>query len=700
MPRRSLAWWLCCSLWLPSLGCGDDTSTRMDRIDQRRDAGAPERMDASSREAGPPGLIEVDEDAGIDAGRNANADKPDAETGGCGDGRLQPREVCDDGNDRSGDGCSADCTQRERDYVCPAPGQACVSSVVCGDGRVSGRERCDDGNLRDDDGCDRECKLEAGYRCSRPGALCTAAECGDGVVAADEQCEDDNDTPTDGDGCSAQCRLEPGWVCDRAGAACREAVCNDGVQEGGEPCDDGNTLIGDGCTPFCEVEPDCSAGACRSRCGDGLLLPNSDEECDDGNLVDRDGCSSKCKREKGFVCEAAQAELPDVLAVPVTYRDFIALPVEGRERHPDFELFVGSVVTEGLVQSRLGTDGKPVYAGRCDDSGIPYPELPPNTGTCPDNQQLTTRRNFDQWYRDTPSVNVSKIERMPLSRDPADGVYRNAYPAFFPWDGDPRSWVRNGQELEVEGHNYGFTSELHTYFEYTPDAENPPTLSFTGDDDVWVFINRTLAVDIGGMHTELERSVTLDAATAERLQLEAGNIYELALFQAERHSTGSHFNLSLEGFVSGRSVCEAQCGDGVVAGRETCDDSKNDSRYDGCTKDCQRAAHCGDGKRDQPNEACDDGINITTYSADGKAGCAPGCVLSAYCGDGEVDSAAGEACDDGKNTGAYGRCGKTCQLGPRCGDGTIQSDAGETCDDANQLSGDGCSQRCELETPD
>ena len=52
---------------------------------------------------------------------------------------------------------------------------------------------------------------------------------------------------------------------------------------------------------------------------------------------------------------------------------------------------------------------------------------------------------------------------------------------------------------------------------------------------------------------------------------------------------------------------------------------------------------------DEPQEACDDGVNITTYSANGKAGCAPGCKLSAYCGDGQVDSAAGEECDDGRS---------------------------------------------------
>jgi cysteine-rich repeat protein len=198
---------------------------------------------------------------------------------------------------------------------------------------------------------------------------------------------------------------------------------------------------------------------------------------------------------------------------------------------------------------------------------------------------------------------------------------------------------------------------------------------------------------------EVERSVTLDPATASRLGLEPGKIYEIALFHAERHVESSNFNLTLQGFVPARSKCEPRCGDGVVAGRETCDDGKNAGDYGSCTKDCQRAAFCGDGHRDQPQEACDDGLNITAYSATGKPGCAPGCVPSAFCGDGQVDSAAGEKCDEGNNTGKYGHCAKGCVFGPRCGDGALQPEEGEACDDGNQISGDGCSKRCQSEAP-
>jgi cysteine-rich repeat protein len=55
--------------------------------------------------------------------------------GDCGNARLDNVELCDDGNQASGDGCSQYCT-RETDWRCGEPGQACQS--VYGDGACSG----------------------------------------------------------------------------------------------------------------------------------------------------------------------------------------------------------------------------------------------------------------------------------------------------------------------------------------------------------------------------------------------------------------------------------------------------------------------------------------------------------------------------------------------------------------------------------
>jgi len=604
------------------------------------------------------------------------------DTSGCGDGIIQPGEFCDDGNSAPGDGCSADCKTVEQDFACPTPGEACESTVACGDGKISGTETCDDGDTTSGDGCSSTCQLEAGWQCPAPDAPCVAAMCGDGILAGKEECEDGGSPPVSGDGCSDTCKREHGFACDVVGMPCHATVCGDMIVEGDEPCDDGNDDIGDGCNPFCEVEPTCNQGPCTSACGDGLILPSDSEECDDGNATDGDGCSSLCTIEPGFTCIEVTGQLPPTLDVPVAYRDVIALPTAGNTKHPDFEQFSGTIQTPGLVENLLGMDGKPVYTGLCGPGFV--------AANCPYNQQTTTQANFDEWYNDVPAVNKKVVTHISLTQQP-DGSYYFPTANFFPVDG--LGWVASGNE-DGTSHNFGFTSEIRTWFTYN----GGEFLQFSGDDDVWVFINGRLALDLGGLHPPVSGNFTITPAKAAALgNLVAGNVYEVALFHAERHSTGSNFNLTLNGFVSAKSDCETDCGDMIVAGDEECDDGTNDGSYGTCNPDCTFGPHCGDSVVQMPDEQCDDGTNLTTYSFNGAPGCAPGCKLGAYCGDGLTQSLFGEQCDDGTNDGSYNGCTAACTLGPHCGDGIVQANQGEQCDDGNTVGGDGCKSDCKLE---
>jgi len=180
-----------------------------------------------------------------------------------------------------------------------------------------------------------------------------------------------------------------------------------------------------------------------------------------------------------------------------------------KEDHADFEYVIGD--DPGIVRADLGADDKPVYTG---SDGNPT---------------TTTKENFDQWFRDVAGVNKSVSFPITLSKMGSVFTYDNG--SFFPLDG--QGWGNEGHD-----HNFHFTYELHTTFHYA----GGETFKFTGDDDLFVFINKKLAIDLGGVHGSMTGEVILDAE-AGKLGLTKGKVYALDFFFAERHLTESHFRI-------------------------------------------------------------------------------------------------------------------------------------------------------------
>ncbi len=247
--------------------------------------------------------------------------------------------------------------------------------------------------------------------------------------------------------------------------------------------------------------------------------------------------------------------LPSTLSLTGVVRDFREVGVAGG--HADFE----RNPTGGFAQYQqecndlLDGDGKPAFRSTGfkvtkdwkDAQGrnmiAPRSYISARTGDVAGTMATsaggatTTAANFAQWFRDVPGVNMSRPLSITLVRNPGtnsytfndttDATYRNKG-GFFPINGEMLG------NSAGDNKNFHFTFELTTNFQFKRNTGQ--VFSFTGDDDVWVFIDNKLVVDIGGIHSAVNQSINLDRCD----WLVDGQTYSLKFFFAERHRTQSN----------------------------------------------------------------------------------------------------------------------------------------------------------------
>jgi len=186
-----------------------------------------------------------------------------------------------------------------------------------------------------------------------------------------------------------------------------------------------------------------------------------------------------------------------------------------------------------ILDSAYNDDGsRAEYAAKCPTCNQKY------TVACFQNPSTTTNNMTKEW-RDSTYRGVAAFDRTWFADGTALGTYYGAAPtgcAVRPGPGNGGTTTNRA--------NLSFCFESHAQFTYEKGQE----FLFRGDDDIWIFINNQLVIDLGGIHNAAPGYVDLDTIKVPEV-LEAGKTYPIDIFFCERMATQSNVRVSTNMYI-------------------------------------------------------------------------------------------------------------------------------------------------------
>ncbi|MGB8297456.1 MAG: DUF4215 domain-containing protein [Polyangia bacterium] len=649
----------------------------------------------------------------------------------CGNGIKETGEQCDCGNDPAnlpsgcrgqnglfyGDpnnpGCSKTCTKEPSCLDSKGNTQACATA--CGDGNIDPGEACDDGNQLNGDGCSSTCTQETGFVCtptthvdSSPCSTDPTSQCLElPVIYRDFQPE------------NVASGGHPDFFflgTKAAGSTAPTTIC---VPNSGGPAkgNDSTARCWDIAAPNLSYgKPQYNTNRANNQCAcqfsdwnignSGAHIPGTytqagnDSPLSDGAGGYRGGTAGTAisfTNPSGQVTGILKGYTASTPGGPI-FNGVVPIVKNAASFHQWFndDSTVNKTFPSVLEMKSIGTNiyryASTTHLAGADNGFYPLDKLNPTMVTLCDLWPYWNHGNGtpiwatcqgDQYFFPPRIVQSDCPNQNPLSAG---------------------CWVSNTPGVK---HDSYFCDETRYFFVYN--QTTGISLQFFGDDDLFVFINGTLVIDLGGVHQQLPGKVSVTGAPGPQqatiieggcldatgnitttqagyvaagcspagapapispddyhnrtanTNLQDGKVYEIAIFGCDRHPPESNFQLTLNGFNTTTSDCVPHCGDGMVTGGEECDcgdpndpsvalpagclGKNNDTLYGGCTTSCKWGPFCGDGTTQSPQEQCDNGK--ANGSNMGQGGCTFGCTFPHYCGDGFVDTDLHEACDLG-----------------------------------------------------